>query len=411
MIRLRGDESYAASLGDIFLRPFGLGDRAKFFTSHSEALEKTLEANDSKLTADDFLLPQRGRPYLIVGATLIGDPRPGHRKDYFSIEMTPLYTGMVGVFPDPKEHDRVLGGGFVESLGYDSRLPQQQKQGDRAVVEIGLPRYRMTLSDVIGASGAAPQATLVRWLVEWIGFPEFRQWPINGRHGERETHFGDGGHVDNIGLMPLLARKVSNILVFVNTATPFKIKMNDANDYHLYGDLVNFFRAPYDTADGQASLQTSDPNFRTAADDGPSRVVIADGAEELAELYNAFKKAREATPRQPLVHCDKYRVKDNPRFGVTAYDASICWVYLDKTEAWLNDLDLKNNPALEHAIGARHFPHYKTFFARGLQVIRLKPADVNTLSNLTAWTVLSQNEAIGKALGLPTQKEPVCSGN
>lgn len=405
LARLHGDESYGASLSDIFLRPFGLGDRTKFFSSHAEAVERIVEANHPHLTPGDFLLPQRGRPYLLVGATLIGEPGGGRSK-YFPVDMTPLYTGMTGRPPDPENAQHAFGGGFVESFGYDTEVERPPDQTPRRIVKYRLPHYRMTLGDVIGTSGAAPQATLLSFMIDSVGFPEFRQWPVDAAHAERETHFGDGGHVENIGLMPLLARQVKNILVFINTATPFEPELNDAGDVHLYGDLVQFFRKPMEE-DGEVPQEMTDPNFEAMKDEDPPRVVIESGDEKLKALHAAFTKAR--SDGQPLVHCAPYRIQANPRFGVTAYDASICWVYLDKTANWIKELRTNDNPALAKAIEARNFPHYKTFFARGKFVIRLKPPDVNTLSNLTAWTVISQRDTIGRALGLPVPADATCA--
>jgi Patatin-like phospholipase len=408
LVRGHGDESYTAALGDIFLRPFGLGDRSKFFSSHSEVVDRIVAANPH-IDRDDFLLPQYGTPYILVGGTLIGKPRPGVRRDYFPVEMTPLYAGMIDRPRDPKHENEThfLGGGFVESFGYDSKLTLPGEGSNRRVT-IGLPRYRMTLSDVIGTSGAAPQSLFLRLMIDNAGLPEFRQWPVDAVHAERETHFGDGGHVENIGLMPLLARKVSNILVFINTATPFEPELNKAGEVHLYDDLVQFFRKPRTLRDGKVPQEMMDPNFDPAESSDPPRVVIESGDAKLAELHEAFTKARKA--KQPLVHCAKYNITDNPRFGVTAYkNASICWVYLDRTQSWIDALDEDKNPALKRAISWRSFPHYKTFFARGTYIIRLRPRDANTLSNLTAWTVISQQGTIGPALGLPPASESACS--
>ncbi|HVE70041.1 MAG TPA: hypothetical protein VNI54_01635 [Thermoanaerobaculia bacterium] len=403
LLRGHGDESFSAALGDIFLGPFGLGDRNKFFSSHSEAVKQIVKTNPH-LDPDDFLLPQHGTPYLLVGSTLIGKPGGG-RRHYFPVEMTPLYTGMMDRAPDPKRPGH-FGGGFVESFGYDSKLSKPM-EGSNREVEIGLPRYRMTLSDVIGTSGAAPQALFLRLTIDNVGFPEFRQWPVDASHAERETHFGDGGHVENIGLMPLLARKVSNILVFINTATPFEPGLNKAGEVHLYDDLVQFFREPR-MRDGKVAEEMMEPNYERTELGDPSRVVIASGDTKLAELHAAFSKAQGNG--QPLVYCGEYSIIDNKRFGVRAYEnAKICWVYLDRTESWIAKLETEPNPALKRAIKWRNFPHYKTFFAPIVYIIRLKPRDANTLASLTAWTVISQRDTIGPELGLPPGSEEACT--
>jgi hypothetical protein len=414
--RLRGDESFSAALGSIFLQPFGLGDRRKFFGFHREALENTLAANPH-LTADDFLLARRGRPYLVIGATLVG--KPGRdRSKFFPVEMTPLYSGILRSFSDPENQAHSFGGGFVESLAFDSYLPLPQGPpnasliGDTKSVRIGLERFRFTLSDVIGASGAAPQATFLRFSVDNIGLPEFRQWPLNGSHGAREVSFGDGGHIDNIGLLPLLARKVPRILVFINTESPFdpNPKLNPVLDYPLYGDLIHYFRDPVGKktrASSEEAVVRTGESFADVTEDDPTRVVIGSGPKKLKELVAAFREERGAG--RPLVLCDNYSIVENKRFGVNPYHAKICWVYLDRTQGWINKLDQEHNRSIRRVLSERrHFPHYRTFFGRGLDLIRLRSADVNALSNLTAWSILEEKCSIGRMLGLAIPDSDPC---
>ena len=159
--------------------------------------------------------------------------------------------------------------------------------------------------------------------------------------------------------------------------------------------------------DGKVAEEMMEPNFERTDSGDPSRVVIASGDTKLAELHAAFSKAQGNG--QPLVYCGEYSIIDNKRFGVREYEnAKICWVYLDRTESWIAKLKTKPNPALERAIQWRKFPHYSTFSARIAYIIRLKPRDANTLSNLTAWTVISQHKAIGPKLGLPPGNEEAC---
>lgn len=383
-IRFRGDESYAASLGDIFLRPFGLGDRSKFFSFDHQALDVTLRANEGKLTASDFLLPQPGRPYLIVGTTLIGKAHPARRDNYFPVELTPLYSGMINRVPDPKVPSRWFGGGFVESYAFDSRLPLPQSQHDVKTVDIGLPLHRFALSDVIAASGAAPQSFLTSHFIDMIGFPEFRQWPIDASSGQRETDFGDGGHLENLGIMPLLGRQAPNILAFMNTSEPFDPDPDKADP--LDDTIIRLFRAPAKEDRMGAPL---------------SNVVIDSGEQKLNELLTHYRKERENG--QPLVHCDRYHIVANEKYAIRPYYASICFVYLDASASWTSKLDTTHNRKLRKLVNST-FPYFHTFFQRGTQVVRLRPTDVNALSNLTAWTVINEKSTIANTLGLPTGK-------
>jgi hypothetical protein len=389
-IRLRGDESYAASLNDIFLHPFGLGDRSKFFSFDEAAVDAAVKANEGKLQKSDFLLPQKERPYLIVSTTLIGKPHPGRRDDYFPVELTPLYSGMVSRVQDPKNPSRSFGGGFVESFAFDSRLPVQQSHDDVKTVDIGIPHFRFALSDVIAASGAAPQAFLEKHFINMIGFPEFRQWPIDGTNAERETDFGDGGHLENLGIMPLLARQVPNILAFMNTSEPFDPKVDRHEGDPLDDTIIRLFRAPMS---------------RDANGAYTSNVVIGSGDQKLDELL--AKYTDERNHGQPLVHCDRYDIVANAKYGVRPYKANICFVYVDQPKSWSNKLDRGPNRKLRRLANSS-FPYFHTFFQRGTQVIRLRAADVNALSNLTAWTVITEKSTISNALGLREGNSASC---
>ncbi len=108
------------------------------------------------------------------------------------------------------------------------------------------------------------------------------------------------------------------------------------------------------------------------------------------------------------MHCDRYQIIESKRFAVHPYCASICWVYLDATGDWFCKLDQKNNKRLREIANAPRFPHYRTFFQRGAQVVRLRAPDVNALSNLTAWTVLTEQEKIAEILGITSQETRPC---
>ncbi|HKH44315.1 MAG TPA: hypothetical protein VKM72_06610 [Thermoanaerobaculia bacterium] len=401
ILLLRGDESFSGGLGNTFLRPFGLEDRSKFFSFHQEALNAALAANPH-LRADDFFLARVGRPYLIVGATLIAQPGPRHRDELFPVEITPLYTGIQRRFSARNGHP--VGGGYVESFGYDSRIKPNKLPGDGARISslkvlLGRKRYRFTLSDVIGASGSAPQSFVNKLYLDLIGFPEFRTWPIRRDKKEKEYSYGDGGHIDNIGLFPLLSRHTPKIIVFINSSATFNVEKNPLNEYPLYGDLIHYFRNPRPGGPPAAEekARTAEDFAKVSAPD-PSRVVIANGEARLQQLFTAFVNDRRQG--RPLVYCDNYKIVNNRRFGVTPYEASICWVYLDTAKRWLDKLD-KNDKLLQTVTGG-NFPQFSTFFDSSLEVIRLTPAETNALSNFTAWSVLESRKEIERVLGLPS---------
>ena len=151
--------------------------------------------------------------------------------------------------------------------------------------------------------------------------------------------------------------------------------------------------------------------------------------EKFAELESKFEKRKK--DGKPLVHCDQYTInidKRNERFGVMSdkfrsdsqskkpYTPKICWVYLDRTDAWARELDEALARELELSKKARYlrqlkkghgrfkrFPHYQTFFENKTpypRAIDLKRVQVNALRYLTAWTVHDQAKDIEEYLEL-----------
>ena len=329
---LKGDEGYARLVGQIFLDRFKLNDRGKFFSSHRGSLNRILRRNRD-LREEDFYLTRENRPFLIVVGTLLSPA-----KERFLLEATPLYVGVRNEFVARSEKDRdsgrlLVGGGYVEALGYDSYEPDRSASGGgllnvrlKGRLSRGDPpvnkRYRFTLSDVIGMSSAAPHVRLADKGVKNIVFPEFRHWAIDRERVARddtlpvrakELKHGDGGDIDNLALLPLLARKVQNILVFINTRAPFSKDANcdQITTDTLVDDLVSLFR----------------PTSKL-----PDNVVFANAEAQLARVCEVFLARKNAG--SPLVYCQRYEIQANRRQAVRAdgYEPSICWVYLDRSE-------------------------------------------------------------------------------
>jgi len=255
----RFDESYAQALGEIYLEPFGLwrdpasADQS-LFTWHSS--DRVRIEKIPRFEGTEIHEVERDRPYLIVGGAALTRRASLTADTKFRSEFTPLYSGVpqaVDVVTkgwDGAERTYRLGGGFVESAGFDYvTVTSLEKQG-QTWLRLTDPQYgsrtdehrlNFSLSDVIAVSGAAPVETILSselallilpWLVPNVGFPEMHvpvRQGLSGRHpwfaflgtlGEREWSMGDGGHEDNLGMMPLLARQVEHILAFVNAPQP-----------------------------------------------------------------------------------------------------------------------------------------------------------------------------------------------
>jgi hypothetical protein len=170
----------------------------------------------------------------------------------------------------------------------------------------------------------------------------------------------DGGAEDNLGIMPLLARHVKNILVFVNTDTPFA----ENND-----DLQSLFSAAHPPG------LTGDKRHNVVFEQRLHKTVI-----------DGLTKAR--VDRKPQVFCDSgWKVLPNERFGILPYAGlNICFVYNASIPQWEEEFR-NNQEVLTVAKNIRNFPWFSTFEQDKPNVIKLSTAEVNLLSNLTAWTL------------------------
>jgi hypothetical protein len=303
----------------------------------------------------------------------------------------------------------------VESFGYDSYEPKgTEPEGGLWRVRLeGDPRrrdllktnerYRFTLSDVIGMSGAAPSIRMAGMHLDFEIFPDFRHWAVdrkevlkddNLREEAKELIHGDGGDIDNLALMPLLARQVENVLVFVNTRTPFSAKkVEDCG--HITTDVL---------VDDVISLFRPEGKLR-------NNVVFREGPAKLEALCRGFVVRKAAG--EPLVFCDRYTVLDNPRQSVRneGYRPAICWVYLDLVKKWNDALDPnggKKTADLKNQRGDfERFPHFRTFGEKKAMLIDMNRERVHALSNLTAWSVLESKGILAKGMrgaSLPTDR-------
>lgn len=415
----KGDEGYANAIGKIFLEPFGLNDRNKVFTFHEKARNTALDVNKD-LQPADFYMVEKKRPYSLIVGTLYLPlevrPEGNCKGELYLLEATPLYTGVRKEFRvPPEEHEAgiLIGGGYVSSYGYDSNAPTDtnSKDGLWTVplksnnffkdVFTSNKRYRFTLADVIAMSGAAPEITIAEKCGHEEFFPEFRHWAVNRervlgdknlRHEAKELEHGDGGDIDNLAVMPLLIRKVENILVFINTRAPFprnadcnRISQEDI----MVDDLISLFRP---------------------VEHHKNNVVIEDrDGEKLQTLCQGFSERKRNG--KSLVHCDRYDIRDNDRQTVRGsnYHPSICWVYLDGADDWFSELRDSGGETTSDLKARRgnfvNFPHYRTFGEQKGKLIDLKREQVHALANLAAWTVLvSKDYLAGRLQGatLPT---------
>jgi hypothetical protein len=410
---LRGDENFAYFLNKIYLQPFGLGNEHKFFCYDKRTLASIRVRNPS-LSEKDFNISRADAPYLIANGVIVRPWRFFNRSRRFvPFEMTANYTGSGPFRAGGRFLDLPVGGGYVESFGYDSKLrsatPAATKRAGlrewQARVHLpgrwGLNAFaspRFSLSDVIACSGAAPSVVLPE-LSYLVGFPEFQHWSAHelpASHSAELIHT-DGGGLDNSGVLPLLRRNVKTIIAFVNAQTEVRNNVPSFPGYvsALFGE-------------GK-----------------PSNLNLVFPVGGLAELRDEFLHAWES--KAPLIFQKNYQTLPNENYGIPGgQDVRVIWVFLGPSGSfvedgktyrgkegssarWYHDLakDSKDEIRKAHQREFRHFPFYQTFFENPPSVIRLNAPQVNALAQFTAYQVVAYRELFGSTVAAAQARPPV----
>ncbi|MDJ0763193.1 MAG: hypothetical protein QNJ97_09420 [Myxococcota bacterium] len=368
-----GDETYSRAIGDIFLAPFQLNGLKRFFTCDRDTVGSIIDRNPKMRPSDFYYLnTDRHRPFVIAGGTILRSENKDKDKQRIHFEFTPLYVGASGFHEGAGSRGRDIGGGFVEPFGFDSDAPEPDDiHGTVAEVRLGKSRHRLTLSDVVGTSGAAPAEVLDKLHLDFLGFPEFKYWapacisPDAGEHAKaKEYEFGDGGILENLGVMPLLRRRVDKMIVFVNTQHDIQ------GGTHISDSIPPLF--------GKAGTFTYNHVFE---DTGGKYQKLVEG---LIAKKNAGK---------PAVFQDTYTVRANPNFGIAGgRSVTVIWVYNEQVA----DFEQRLPQSIENAIHDGkfgNFPHYKTFFENFPFIIDLSARQVNLLGHLSYFNIWSnQNQ-------------------
>jgi hypothetical protein len=368
----RQNKTYAHMLGQVFLN--GIVEdwnRKQYAWDDASAVEM---GTSGKPLGDFITMDAADRPFLIVGGTLV-KPNGVEYPRLIPVEYTPLYTGVRQQFGQ-------LGGTYVSPWAYD-RLTIAPRSSTHVLVGPKPTERPFTLADVIASSGAAPQLTLMlgdkvperfrpALRQASLAFPAFNNLAV--RDGapnpvSAELAHGDGGFTDNFGLMPLLARQVRNIIVFVNSMS----------EYRNNEQLQSYFM-PLEIRDGNGD-KTMNPVFEK---------------EKYLQVLRGFDASTKA--RGGAIFCEKnWAVKSNELYNIRSYTGlNICWVYNYPGEAWFDTVpaDVKvwlkpSDPKnlSPQAKDLQHFPYYKTFGENRTNVIKLKPLQVNLLADLAAWSI------------------------
>ena len=370
------DETYANLLGRVFVKPHVPGGTEKRYTWNAASRDRIKEI-DPKLSVADFVTAADDRPFLIVGGSMIYMHPAYEHPRLIPVEMTPLYTGV------RQQYGERLGGIYVRPHAYD--VAGADLVNDHTVrVQVNSARRPFTIADMMATTGAAPLLTLFQGkplpiLTKGTAvFPIFNHFTIREDKPQpvvENLSHGDGGFTDNLGVMPLLARKVHNLIVFVN-----------AKESIIDNPAVE-------------SLFWTFDRFEDGGGDRSMNHVFE--SRRFEEVKRGLDKAMIG--KGAAVYCDRgWEVLKNEFYNVPSYGGlNICWVYNQTVPSWEKRLPADTREMLTSR-SFRNFPWFSTFGQNIPFVIRLKPAQANLLADLTEWAITNgiDRSNIEKTLGI-----------
>jgi hypothetical protein len=319
--------------------------------------------------------------------------------------MTPLYAGIKVFHEDRGDKRTDIGGGFVDPFAFDSIFKEKVGEGHPSLVKVEAPGSKdtshekeFTLADIMGISGSALTSVdvsvdrsgkktlgLLKNMVKLYikakdvvsgsskhinaisyilnSLPEIHHFsPRNIGEEDLKTveyNVGDGGPVDDIALMPLLARGVPKILCFCNVQ--FKI-LNEQDDKSFKFDEDKFDN---DILSLFGLKKKGLPFFKKIKLIKGGGFQKAFETKDFWKLTEAFKQAMKEN--KPLIFEGINKVLPNEHFGIKGgHEVTIMWFYNERCKGWEEKIDKNIFKVLGNEIGEKgfgkrlkNFPNFK----------------------------------------------------
>jgi hypothetical protein len=407
---VREDLLWAAAIGQVFFERFGLYDMQSpsYFSLDEASVAKIRAANPSLAEASFQVVRQPSgykMPYLLINATIDG---PTHTAPYnpdqlVMITYSPLYAGIpfqqTITYPFAKSLaakasvQALVGGGFIEPFAWGCDAPTAPAAD--GTVSVGAPDVVFEVANASGTSSSAFAAILEKIKLLDKLLPEQNYWPPVSPVTQPATQpaaqpfdFGDGGNLENYGLLPLIMRGVKKVLLFINTETPLSLT--------------------YDPTTGTATandLDTSLANlFGIPVKGGGTDYNHVFPASDFAPLVQAMQALKRNG--QPMVVSATHSILPNPYWGIPGGGSiEVLYFYLDQVQSWTSQIkdglvrdELKLGDLGEFA----HFPNYKTIdetLVPPWSLTELSAKKVNLLADLTCWVVRNSQSTIQSFIG------------
>ena len=389
------DRLWITACGLLYLASFGLYDpHDPAFFALDEANVADIKQRNPCLRQATFYTVRSGapRPYLIAHGCFVVPAALSPFKHYQLIDTqyTPLYVGTPHALRvdyqslSGESREVLTGGGFVESFAFGSKAPAQPAAN--GFVEVDAPARPFDLADVSGTATASYAALYHNFFGDFS--PKQIYWPVVPRGVPDSTlfNFGDGGNLEDYGLIALLQRRVENAVVFINTSTKLSLSYDPDQPPTL------------DDIDSNLGPLFGYPNYIQ-----PNNQVFP--TAEWAPLVRTLQRCKEAG--RTLLAVQQLPVLDNDWWGIRGgWTVRVCWVYNDRVLDWehlLNEATgipeaIRQGNSKDPSGPFQNFPCYAVTGQNQAGSLALTPAQINLLADLSCWNVTSNAEVMTSVL-------------
>mmetsp|Transcript_108757 Transcript_108757/g.272559 ORF Transcript_108757/g.272559 Transcript_108757/m.272559 type:complete len:721 (-) Transcript_108757:203-2365(-) len=381
-----------------FLKPFGLTDKDALLAL-DEAHVARIKAANPQLANFTFLTPQPGKPKVFVmGAAILAVD--GKRKTdaasfqispdyigtpfYVDTDHRPLYTAADGKVGELSAG--IVGGGLIETFAFGGDAPADQDGGfDR----LPSPSRPFTLADAMAIATYAdflPGESTVGWT------PSHKYWPIGpGNQKAQRYMIGDGGFIEDTGLLPMLQRRAKRIALFLFVGPGQQL--NDAVDFCDLSTRIS--KGSFDPKSFEPKGKLADSIyvlFGYGYDDGKWHKMHNTVFKQNEMFHVACGLQRLKKQGKPLVFKAKHAVQPNPYWGIQGgYTVEIAYVYNDKIPEFEELLPLDTQKSL-----TKDMKGFPTDLPAGLY---MKPRIIKLMAAQAEYAVLQNAKVLTKVLG------------
>eukprot|EP00404_Azadinium_spinosum_P007422 CAMPEP_0180441336 /NCGR_PEP_ID=MMETSP1036_2-20121128/13572_1 /TAXON_ID=632150 /ORGANISM="Azadinium spinosum, Strain 3D9" /LENGTH=693 /DNA_ID=CAMNT_0022447545 /DNA_START=134 /DNA_END=2218 /DNA_ORIENTATION=- len=398
----KGNKIWIDSVAELILKPFGLDSKEAFMAADAIEVAR-IRLGNPDLADYEFLTPQPGRPktFVMGGAVLAPTGYKATNDNMVYLQMSPDFTGSP-FYPDNSsvtyDHENPIleligyskpnvyvGGGLIESFAFGGLAPMPEVGGSS--VRVPAPELPFSLAEAVGISSCAPASQLAS--TSGLGLlanridPQGYEWPIQMPGMKHQStlryNIGDGGNMENNGLLAMIQRGAKKVVWFMNTNFPL-IDLAEFNFCEVsLGAGIEF--------SGKVSNQVYDKfgfgEQSTASGEfvGRNQVFAKD---ELAPLLCKFQKMK--ADGKAIVVRSQHLVLPNTWWGITGgYSLDIIAVYNEVCQDFMDALPSATRQEVHKGRkGAfANYPHYATLYnnrRRRGQGVSLTGPQVNLLS-------------------------------